>query len=220
MYYNFYVKVKTLTLKKNLIPEATIRRLSIYLRCLRLSLEKGEDIVSSPLLAERCRVSESLIRRDLTYFGEFGIKGKGFRTHELIAAIETILGINNPIKIILVGCGNLGRAVLRHLKRIPYFNVVGSFDKDIKKCGKVVEGVKIQHISKLEEVVKREKPKMAIISISQDNLQEIVDLLAKNGIKGILSFTLSQIKVPKGVTLNFVDIAAEMEFLFYKINQQ
>jgi len=220
LYYNFYVKVKTLTLKKNLIPEATIRRLSTYLRCLRISLEKGEEIVSSPLLAERCHVSESLIRRDLTYFGEFGIKGKGYKTKELIAAIEYILGIHTPIKVILLGCGSLGRAVLRHLKKVPYFDVVAAFDKENKKCGEQFNGTKILHISQLKGVAEREKPRMAVIAIPPEELQEAIDLLAKCGIKGILSFTLSQVKVPKNVTLNFVDIAAEMEFLFYKINQK
>lgn len=219
MYYNFYVKVKTLTLKKSLIPEATIRRLSIYLRCLRISMEKGEDIVSSPMLAERCHVSESLIRRDLTYFGEFGIKGKGYKTKELIAAIEQILGIHNLIKVILVGCGSLGRAVIRHLKKIPYFNIIGAFDKNADRCGEEFEEIKIMHTTRLPEVAMREKPQMAIIAIPPEGLQETVDLLAKLGIKGILSFTLSQVKVPKNIILNFVDIAAEMEFLFYKINQ-
>ncbi len=212
------MKVKTLT-SKNLIPEASIRRLSIYLRCLRLSAEKGEEVVSSSLLASRCNISESLIRRDLSYFGEFGIKGKGYKTKDLIAAIENILGIVDPIKIIVLGCGSLGRALIRHLKNIPYFNIIAAFDKDKNKCGKEEKGVKIYHIFKLPEIAKKEKPKMALISISSDSLQEVVDLLAENGIKAILSFTLSQIRKPPGVRLHFIDIAAEMEFLFYQINK-
>ena len=203
-----------------MIPEATIRRLSIYLRCLRHSLEEGEEIVLSSEIAKRCGISSSLVRKDLSYFGEFGIKGRGYRTGELISAIEKIIGIHDKIGIIIIGAGNLGRALIRHLNEIPYFYIIAAFDKNQEKCGISIDGVEVFHISQLSEITKKTRPEVAVLAIPPDSLQETLDWLAAHGIKGILSFALSSVKTPKNVELGFVEIAAEIEYLLYKINRR
>lgn len=202
------------------IPEATIRRLSIYLRCLRHSLSTGEEMVLSSHIANQCGISSSLVRKDLSYFGEFGIKGRGYKTRELIAAIEKIIGIHNRTRVIIIGAGNLGRALLRHLDEIPYFDVVAAFDKSEERCGIEIDGIKVFHISHLSEVVKETRPEVAVLAIPPEGLQEMVNMLSSLGVKGVLSFALSSVKIPRGLELSFVEIASEIEYLIYKINRR
>ncbi len=204
-----------------MIPEATIRRLSIYHRCLRrvFSKGKGDEIVSSSTIARRCGTSPSQLRKDLSYFGGFGIKGKGYRVKELVLAIERILGIDKKITVILVGVGSLGRAVLRYLQGVPYFEVLGAFDRDEGKWGKKIGNVEVAPSDSLPEFLKENRVELGVISTSPEGVQEVVDTLWEGGVKGVLSFALAEVEVPRDMVLEFVDIAAELEFLYYKANK-
>ncbi len=201
------------------IPEASIRRMSIYLRCIRRAEERGEELIHSRQLAERCGTSPSLIRKDLSYFGGFGIKGKGYRVKYLRRAIEEILGINEPAKVLLVGAGSLGRAVLRYLQEVPYFQILAAFDRDGSKWGMKVGEVEVLPSERMEEFLRKAPADLAVLCIPPDGVQEVVNLLGRLGVKGILSFALSEIKIPSGVELTFVDIASELEYLYYKVNK-
>ncbi len=202
-----------------MIPEATIRRLSVYLRCLRRGLRRGEKMVRSGQLARRCGTSASLVRKDLSYFGGFGIKGKGYKVASLIDSIERILGINKPIGLVLIGVGNLGSAILRYLQSVPYFTILGAFDQDREKWGKKVGRVEILPSPSLGDFLKNHPAELGVIAIPPDGVQEVVNTLWKGGVKGVLSFALSELEVPEGMVLQFVDIAAELEFLYYKANK-
>ena len=202
-----------------MIPEATIRRLSVYLRCLRRGLRRGENMVRSGQLARRCGTSASLVRKDLSYFGGFGIKGKGYKVASLIDSIERILGINKPIGLVLIGVGNLGSAILRYLQSVPYFTILGAFDQDKKKWGKKIGRVEILPSPSLGDFLKRHPAELGVIAIPPDGVQEVVNTLWRGGVKGVLSFALSELEVPEGMVLQFVDIAAELEFLYYKANK-
>ncbi len=201
------------------IPEVSIRRLSTYLRCLRQAEAEGQEWVQSSDLARTCGISGSLVRKDLSYFGEFGIRGKGYRVGELSKAIEEIIGINEPIRVIIVGAGNLGRALIHHLKEIPYFKVLAAFDRNEKKIGKRINGVEVLPIGEIEGFYKKHAPQIAVLAIPPEGLQETVNLLSRAGIKGILSFALQGIKAPPGVVINYVEIASEIEYLAYKIKK-
>ncbi len=201
------------------IPEVSIRRLSIYLRCLRQALSRGEEWIQSTELARTCGISSSLVRKDLSYFGEFGIRGRGYRVEKLIKAIEEIIGIDEPIKVIIVGAGNLGRALIRHLQEIPYFRVVGAFDKNASKVGSTVSGVRVYPVAEMEKFSRETSPQIAVLAIPPEGLQETVDMVSRAGIRGVLSFALQGIKVPPGVVMNYVEIASEIEFLSYKIKK-
>ncbi len=201
------------------IPEVSIRRLSTYLRCLRQAKAEGQEWIQSSDLARSCGISGSLVRKDLSYFGEFGIRGKGYRVGELAKAIEEIIGINEPIKVVIVGAGNLGRALIHHLREIPYFKVLAAFDRNPKKIGKRINGVEVLHIGEIENFYREKAPQIAVLAIPPEGLQETVNLLSKAGIRGILSFALQGIETPPGVVINYVEIASEIEYLAYKIKK-
>ncbi len=160
------------------------------------------------------------MRKDLSYFGGFGIKGRGYDTKKLIEAIERIIGIHIKIKLIIVGMGNLGRALIRHLKEISYFKIIGAFDRDERKVGGKIEDVEVFHESRLPSFLRERKPEIALLAIPPESLQEVVNLLGEGEIKGILSFALSPVKIPVGVEISFVEIASEIEYLSYKINKR
>jgi len=202
-----------------MIPEATIRRLSVYLRCLRRGLRRGEKMVRSGQLARRCGTSASLVRKDLSYFGGFGIKGKGYRVESLIESIEKILGINKPVGLVLIGVGNLGSAILRYLQSVPYFTILGAFDQDQKKWGKKAGRIEILPASSLGDFLREHPAELGVIAIPPDGVQDVVNTLSEGGVKGVLSFALSELEVPEGMVLQFVDKAAELEFLYYKANK-
>ncbi len=199
------------------IPDATIKRISMYLRCLRIFRDWNMDIVQSKDIAEKCGFSSSLVRKDLSYFGEFGIRGKGYEVDKLIKKIEEIIGLHEKKRVIVIGAGNLGRAIVRHFEDNPTFEIVAVFDKDEKKIGKYIKNVEIKDIKVLKSFLKIKMPELAILAIPPGNVQDIVDVLVEGGIRGILSFVITPITVPRGVEVSFVEIASELEFLGYKM---
>ncbi len=201
------------------IPEVSIRRLSTYLRCLRQARLRGQEWIQSSDLAESCGISGSLVRKDLSYFGEFGVRGKGYRVAELVRAIEGIIGINEPIRVVIVGAGNLGRALIHHLQEIPYFRVLAAFDRNRKKIGRKINGVEVFPIGEIKKFYREHYPQIAVLAIPPEGLQETVELLSRAGIKGILSFALQGIKTPPGVVISYVEIASQIEYLAYKIKK-
>ncbi len=176
-------------------------------------------MVRSGQLARRCGTSASLVRKDLSYFGGFGIKGKGYRVESLIDSIEKILGINKPVGLVLIGVGNLGSAILRYLQSVPYFTILGAFDRDQKKWGKKVGRIEILPVLSLGDFLREHPAELGVIAIPPDGVQDVVNTLSEGGVKGVLSFALSELEVPEGMVLQFVDIAAELEFLYYKANK-
>ncbi|MCF7877820.1 MAG: redox-sensing transcriptional repressor Rex [Candidatus Omnitrophica bacterium] len=200
----------------NAISEETIKRLSLYLRNLRKLKENGVKIISSDKVTKLLKVSSFQFRKDLSYFGEFGKRGVGYQIDKLIKEIEKILGINKQWKIVLIGAGRLGSALLgfegfsRFNIRIDY-----AFDTDRNKIGKVKHGVKIYDLSDLKKIVKKDKIKLALVSTPPHVAQGVVDELVKAGVKGILNFVPVALNVPEGVSVSNVDMACELESLIF-----
>ncbi len=205
------------------IPEATIKRLSIYLRCLKKLEEEGNLIVSSQNLADICCVNSTQIRKDLSYFGEFGTRGVGYNVKTLQEDIKKILGLDTTWNVILVGVGNLGRALLHYGGfEDSGYNWVGVFDIDKSIIGeKVSENLIIEDFSKLDESKINEiKPDFAVITTPPDSAQEVVDRLIELGMKYFLNFAPTKIKVPPDVVLKNVFIIAEFDNLVYNISKE
>ncbi|MCF7916790.1 MAG: redox-sensing transcriptional repressor Rex [Candidatus Omnitrophica bacterium] len=200
----------------NTISEETIKRLSLYLRNLRKLKENGVEIISSDKVTKLLKVSSFQFRKDLSYFGEFGKRGVGYKVDTLIREIEKILGVNQAWKIIMVGVGRLGSALLgfEGFSRFN-INIAYAFDKDKEKIGKNRKGVKIYNVDNLEKIVKEDKIKLAIISTPPEIAQEIVDRLVEVGIKGILNFAPVVLSVPENVSVSNVDMACELESLIF-----
>ncbi len=202
-------------MKYHKIPDEAIRRLPVYLRGLLFLAESGEQNVSSRDLADFIGVHPWQIRKDFSYFGDFGIRGVGYNVNKLTKEIKKILKLNNGLKAALVGVGNLGSAVLAYPGfKIYGFDVAVAFDNDSKKIGKEINNIKIKDISKLMTLKKRQI-KLAIIAVPRQAAQQTADSLVKAGVTGILNFSPCYITVPKKIKVITVDIAMEIARLPY-----
>jgi len=197
------------------IPNETIRRLPIYIRGLLLSSEQGRKSISSEDLADFVGVNPWQIRKDFSYFGEFGIRGVGYDIEILTREIKKILKLDVVQKAALVGAGNLGLAVLAYTGfKIFGFDIAAAFDTDLKKVGKKIKNVVIEDVSNLQ-TLKERRIKLAIIAVPRDSAQKTADALVKAGIKGILNFSPCRIAVPRKVKVITIDIAMDLARLPY-----
>lgn len=198
----------------NKIPQAAVPRLSLYYRALLES--RGKDYISSEELSRLTHFTAAQVRRDLTYFGQFGTPGKGYEIEGLKKAILAILGTDKEWDVVLVGVGNLGSALLSYKGFSQQgFKVISAFDSDLRKVAKTLEGITIQDISELEETVKERNIKIAIVATSVASAQIVVDILIKSGVKGILNFAPIRPQVPPTVNLLNIDLSIELERLAY-----
>jgi redox-sensing transcriptional repressor len=197
------------------IPDETIRRLPTYLRALLVSAQQGQDSISSKKLAGFVGVNSWQIRKDFSYFGEFGTRGVGYRIDTLTKQIKRILKLDGVRRAALVGLGNLGRAVLAYQGfKIYGFDIAAAFDNDPGKIGKKVESIEIEPVANLRTLKKR-KILLAIIAVPRDAAQEIADELVKAGVKGILNFSPCYITVPGRIKVITIDIAMDLARLPY-----
>lgn len=201
------------------VPELAVPRLSQYYRAL---LETGgRDVVSSEELAVLTGFGAPQIRRDLTYFGQFGTPGRGYTVADLKASLAKILGLDKDWAVALVGVGNLGAALLGYKGfRRPGFRLAAAFDKNPAIVGQTLEGVKVYDESRLGEVIPREGVRMAVLTVPSTAAQEEADKLSAAGVKAILNFAPVRLKVPADVTVHTIDVAIELERLsFLTIHQ-
>jgi redox-sensing transcriptional repressor len=212
------------TLKYSKVPEATIRRLSRYSRCLEELEEKNEKVVSSAQLAGKCAVNSAQVRKDLAYFGEFGIRGVGYYVKDLLSDIKRILGSNKEWRMAVIGMGNLGSALLSYKDFLKQnYKIVAAFDIDPPKViGKVSEKVgkpmEVLHISRIKEVAKDRKIEIALIATPPTEAQAVVQILVDAGIRGILNFTPNQVTVPEGFVVKNVFFTTILDNLAYLLS--
>jgi redox-sensing transcriptional repressor len=197
------------------IPDETVRRLPIYVRGLMFLSEQGQERVSSQELASFLGVNHWQIRKDFSYFGEFGTPGVGYDIGKLIKQIKKILKLDVVHKAGLVGVGNLGSAVLAYPGfRIYGFEIAAAFDSNPQKIGRKVKNITIEDVSNLR-TLKRRKISLGIITVPRDAAQQTADALVKAGVKGILNFAPRRIAVPKKVKVITIDIAMDLARLPY-----
>lgn len=213
------LKYQVTVYKKNMryrkIPDETIRRLPIYLRGLLSLSEQDQQSVSSRNLADFLGVNPWQIRKDFSYFGEFGTPGVGYKIEKLSKEISKILKLDAGHKVALIGVGNLGLAVLAYPGfKIYGLDIVAAFDINTKKIGRIIKNIKIEDISKLQTLKKR-KINLAIIAVPRDSAQETADALVKAGVRGFLNFSPCYITVPKKVKVITIDIAMDLARLPY-----
>lgn len=203
------------------IPEAAIIRLSVYSRYLMKLKEKGIINVSSSDIAEVVGVKPGQIRKDLSYFGKFGTRGSGYNVLDLYNQTLKILSLYSCWSVSLVGCGNLGSALSRYggYKERGFY-ITSIFDNDPKKIGTVIYGVEVMHIERLEEVVKKNRTQIGIISVPDTAAQTIADSLIRSGVKGILSFAPIILNVPPKVEIQYIDLTGYLEVLAFRIQNK
>ncbi|MCU0571817.1 MAG: redox-sensing transcriptional repressor Rex [Syntrophobacteraceae bacterium] len=202
------------------IPMATINRLSIYMRTLQELLEDEVDVISSERLAKQCGVNPAQIRKDLAYFGEFGVRGVGYRVSDLVNQIKEILGLNRPWNLAMIGLGNLGSALIRHGNFIKHgYIFTAAFDTDPQKVGKrLPNGLTINHVDELEEVIKEREVHIGIIATTASAAQSVANQLVLGGINGILNFAPVQIQVPDCCHVENVDFTIKLDAIAYHLS--
>ncbi len=202
------------------IPRKTIYRLSIYLRCLARLRENKIQTVSSETLAKVAGVKPTQLRKDLTYFGQFGTRGLGYDVAELSHRITDELGTTRLQPVILVGVGNLGLALLSYRGfEKEGFEIIAAFDVDTRRQRSKKIRQPILPMEKLAGFVHQNAVKMAILSVPAAVAQEVANTLVECGITGILNFSPIVLDVPEDVMVNNVNLAIELENLSYFIQE-
>ncbi len=201
---------------KKKVPETTISRLFVYLREVTELSKIKIKTISSAELGERTNLSDAQVRKDLGYFGQFGVSGSGYSVSGLRDELQKILGKDKTQKVALVGVGHLGSALLSYSGFSKHrLDIVAAFDTDIRKIGKNLEGVLIQSIQEVAQVIKEKKIFLAIITVPLGEAQEVADLLVESGVECILNFAPVSLSVSEGVKVKDVDLSRELETLSY-----
>ncbi len=207
--------------EKNVISKATIDRLPLYFRTLRMSQEEGMEIISSEELGHRLGITPEQIRKDLASFGQFGKKGVGYYIRELIINVGKILGLDNNWHIAVVGVGHLGWA-LAHYRNFDSlgFELVALFDIDPNKIGQCIKGVQVSSLDSLKEVVEEQTIHIGIIAVPEAYAQEVADQLVAAGVRGIWNFAPMKIQVPDTVRVINEDLSVGLSSLSFYLARQ
>jgi redox-sensing transcriptional repressor len=203
----------TVQIKSEKISELTINRLSVYLRCLNILAEEGTDTVSSQILAERFGLNSAQIRKDLAYFGEFGVRGVGYYVDELRKHIINILGLDTQHRLAILGAGNLGLALANYDGfSQENFRIVALFDNDPEKLGTTSKtGVPVFPADRLAEIVLSERIDIVAIAVPAPAAQ------AALGVRAVLNFAPVRLTGPEGVKIKNVDLTISLESLSYAL---
>jgi len=204
-----------------IISKATIDRLPLYFRTLRLAQDEGIDIISSDELGRRLSITPEQIRKDLASFGQFGKKGVGYYVNELKRNVGEILGLDNHWNIAVVGIGHLGAALANYQNFVTLgFNLVALFDQDPNVIGATVNHVKVEDISQLDTIIKQRNIQIGIIAVPAAFAQGIADQFVKAGIRGIWNFAPIKMKVPESMHIVNEDLSVGLSSLSYHITRK
>lgn len=199
------------------VSELTTNRLSVYLRCLNELDAAGVETISSQALAEQFHLNAAQIRKDLAYFGEFGVRGVGYYVTDLRRHLRQILGLDRSFRVAIIGAGNLGLALADYPGfRQEGFDIAALFDAAPEKVGQASRsGVPIHDIADLKRVARREGIDIAMLAVPASAAQQVVDLVVAAGIKAILNFSPGALKAPAEVKLKSVDLTVSLESLSF-----
>lgn len=198
------------------VPPSTVARLPGYLRALAEVEARGVRTASSDALADVAGVSPAQLRKDLSFLGSHGTRGVGYDVAHLRGQIGVVLGLTEQRHVVIVGIGNLGRA-LAHYPGFAErgFVVVGLVDADPEVVGTVVAGLVVEAPEQLADVVREGVVSMAVIAVPGAAAQDVCDRLVAAGVRGILSFAPRALQVPPGVDLRAVDLGSELQILAF-----
>ncbi len=205
-------------MKAEKISELTTNRLSVYLRCLNLLAAAGIETISSQALADQFNLNSAQIRKDLAYFGEFGVRGVGYFVEDLREHIIKILGLDNAHRVGIVGAGNLGTALANYNGFTnSNFEVVALFDNDREKIGRPVgrAEIHVHDVRKMARVVKDKAIDVAVIAVPARVAQRVLNQVMATGIKAVLNFAPVRLHARLGVKVKTVDLTIALESLSY-----
>ena len=199
------------------VSEHTARRLSVYLRCLNTLEAAGVKTISSRALADQFQLNAPQIRKDLAYFGEFGVRGVGYYVKELKKHLRIILGLDRTVRVAILGAGNLGLALADYPGfRQEGFAIVALYDAEQAKIGHQSKGgVRIFDIGEFRKSVQRDRIDIVVVAVPAESAQGVVNAAVQAGVRAILNFSPGALKVPPGVRLRNVDLTVSMESLSF-----
>lgn len=199
------------------LPEATVARLAVYLQVLADLSRRGVETISSDELARRAGVNSANVRKDLSYLGTLGTPGVGYPVEELTSTISAVLGTGQARAVVIVGVGNLGRALASYSGfRQRGFHIRALVDADPEKIGSVVAGLVVHAVTDLPAVVQRTGARIAIIATPAAAAQDVADALIRAGVVAILNFAPVRLQVPDDVVVRSVDLSTELQVLAFR----
>jgi len=204
-------------MKTEKISELTTNRLSVYLRCLNELAAAGVETISSQSLAEQFNLNSAQIRRDLAYFGEFGVRGVGYYINDLRTHLREILGLDRPHRVLIIGAGNLGTALANYQGfNQDTFHIAALLDSDPEKIGKTTRsGIVIEDSRRLAEMIAREDIHIAVIALPASAADQALQEVTAAGVKAVLNFAPAHLNPKPGVKVKNVDLAISLESLSY-----
>lgn len=211
-----------MTFEKN-IPNATAKRLSHYYRIFKRFHRENIDKASSKQIAEAIGIDPATVRRDFSYFGELGRRGFGYDVNKLMTFFAELLNDNATTKVLLVGVGNVGRALLHYrFQERNRMQLVMAFDTDDNELvgTQTEDNIPIYGISQIKDKIAQEDIKTAILTVPSVKAQEVADLLVDAGIEGILCFSPVNLNLPRHVVVQYVDLTSELQTLLYFMKEE
>ncbi len=209
------------SIEQHEIPDVVVRRLPIYARTLNYLLAEGARSVSSQELGERINVTAAQIRKDLSWFGEFGKQGIGYDVEKLLGHINRILGLTRDWPVVLVGLGYLGQAIARYEGfREKGLNIVGLFDADPSKIGTTIGDLRVRSDHEIAEVARQKGVKLAIVAVPANKAQDVVDRLVAAGVRAILNYAPIIVQVPDGVWVRHIDPVSLLHSMTYYLARE
>ena len=203
------------------VADSTVRRLSLYLRFLEESAQRGLVTISSDELARRGGTTSAQVRKDLSFFGSFGKRGLGYSVPELTESLREILGLRRDWQVIIVGAGKIGTALAQYRGfRQRGFHVKAVYDRDPEKIGTKWDALTVRDMENIEHDIAKERPDIVVLTTPGDEAQKVVDRLVKAGIRALLNFAPVQLQVPPDVTLKNVNMAMELEGLSFALTNR
>jgi redox-sensing transcriptional repressor len=200
------------------VSESTVRRLSQYLRILEERMAGNGGTLSSGQLAEEAGTTAAQVRKDLSLFGSFGKRGLGYRVDELTAHLREILGLQRVWRVALLGAGRIGSALFEYAAlRSRGFDIVAVLDQDPGKIGAPWGGVLVQDVAELPRILREERVEVAILAVPSHAAQDLADQVVSAGIRGILNFAPTQLRVPSEVAVQDVNVVTELESLSFEL---
>ncbi|HHU60396.1 MAG: redox-sensing transcriptional repressor Rex [Bacillota bacterium] len=206
--------------KGGAVPQGVVGRLPIYFRYLSELEHQGIERISSAQLGKALDFTAAQIRSDLSYFGSFGQQGYGYNVQDLLKQVRLILGLNKNYSMILIGAGNLGKAIACYSGfKMQGFEINAIFDIDPHLVGNFLEGTTIQHVDKLEDYLKENHVDVAILATPKNASQSMADLLGKSDVESIWNFSPAHLTVPDNVIVENIHLTDSLYGLVFRLNE-
>lgn len=198
------------------VPDIVVSRLPLYLRALNFLAEDGVETISSAELAQRLGISSAQIRKDLSFFGEFGKQGTGYNVEFLRKKIKEILNLTRIWDVVLVGAGDLGHALVHYGGFLGQgFRISLVFDNNPQKIGQEIAGLIIQPANRMKELIRQHGIQIAIIAVPASAAQKVTDELVAAGVRAILNYAPITLKVPPDVHVQYIDPVTRLQHMTY-----